>query len=155
MPETSSAGPRQLLDGFHLAMLHKSADELADLFAVDAVYEFPLLNPFRPERYQGREELRAGFHAAWDAAPVRVDEIREVVVHETTDPELIVSEQEGSFTVLTTGRSFTQRFVLVLHARDGVIVHLRDYSDTLRVARAMGRLPTLFDALGGGQADAS
>jgi ketosteroid isomerase-like protein len=149
------AAPRQVLEGFHRAMLHKSADELAGLFAVDAVYEFPLLNPSRPERYRSREDLHAGFRAAWERVPVRIDEFRNVVVHETTDPEVIVSEQEAVATVLTNGRTFALPFLLVIRVRDGRIVHLRDYSDTLRAAQALGRLPALLEALGGTLADSS
>jgi hypothetical protein len=33
-------------------MLHLSADDLADLYAVHAVHEFPFLVPGRPERYE-------------------------------------------------------------------------------------------------------
>ncbi|MFI0715123.1 YybH family protein [Streptomyces inhibens] len=59
---------REILDRFHRAMLDKSADDLADLYAPDAVHEFPFLFPSVPERYEGREEVRAGYRAAWGAA---------------------------------------------------------------------------------------
>jgi ketosteroid isomerase-like protein len=139
--------PRELLARFHRAMLALSADALADLHAPDATYEFPLLTPGRPERYHGREEIRAGFGAAWEGARVRVDEIRNVVVHETTDPEVIVAEQEAAATAIETGRAFTLPFLLVLRARDGEIVHVRDYADALRGAQALDRLPALIDSL--------
>ncbi len=44
----TTVGPRDALARFHRAMLDLSADDLADLFAVDAVYEFPFLTPGRP-----------------------------------------------------------------------------------------------------------
>jgi ketosteroid isomerase-like protein len=141
------APPRELLVRFHRAMLAMSADALADLHASDATYEFVLLTPGRPERYHGREEIRAGFGAAWAGAGVRVDEIRNVVVHETTDPEVIVAEQEAAATVIATGRAFTLPFLLVLRARDGELVHVRDYADALRGALALDRLPALVERL--------
>ncbi|MEU2780190.1 hypothetical protein ABZ646_47280, partial [Streptomyces sp. NPDC007162] len=69
MPDPTSAnlGPREVLARYQRAMLDKSADDLADLYAVDAMHEFPFLFPGMPERYQGREEVRAGYRAAWDA----------------------------------------------------------------------------------------
>jgi uncharacterized protein len=143
------ATPRELLARFHRAMLALSADALANLHASDATYEFALLTPGRPERYHGREEIRAGFGAAWAGAGVRMDEIRDVVVHETTDPEVIVAEQEAVATVLATGRAFTLPFLLVLRARDGEIVHLREYADALRRAVALDRLPALVELLAG------
>ena len=63
MSESFSAtlSPREVLARYHHAMLHLSADELADLYAVDAVHEFPFLAPGRPTHYRGREEVRAGY----------------------------------------------------------------------------------------------
>jgi ketosteroid isomerase-like protein len=141
-----SMTPRDLLAGFHRAMVVMSADDLAALHASDAVYEFPLLTPGRPERYHGRDEIRAGFAAAWSSAPVRVDEIRDIVVHQSTDPEVIIAEQRAAATILSTGRQFTLPFLLVLTARNGRIVRTRDYADALGGAKAMDRLPALVAA---------
>jgi ketosteroid isomerase-like protein len=129
-------------------MLDLSADALADLYTVDAIHEFPLTAPRRPRRYLGREEIRAGYAAAWGASGARVNEIRNVVVHETADPEVIVSEQEVVATVTADGRPFVLSFLLVMQVRDGLIVHLRDYMDELGAAHALGRLPVIMAALG-------
>ncbi|MEU3518297.1 nuclear transport factor 2 family protein [Streptomyces sp. NPDC006654] len=149
MPDTTSAdlGPREVLARYQQAMLDKSADDLADLYAVDAVHEFPFLFPGMPERYQGREEVRAGYRAAWGASPAQPQEIREVVVHENTDPEVIVVEQIVSGTVTTTGQSFDFPGLLVIRVRNSQIVHVRDYMDGLGVAHAMGRLTAVSASL--------
>ncbi|MET8799543.1 nuclear transport factor 2 family protein [Nocardia sp. NPDC004568] len=141
MPDTTSAdlGPREILARYQRAMLDKSADDLADLYAVDAVHEFPFSFPGMPERYQGREEVRAGYRAAWDASPAQPREIREAVIHESTDREVIVVEQVVSGTVTTTGGSFAIPGLLVIRVRNGRIVHVRDYMDGLGAARAMER----------------
>jgi uncharacterized protein len=96
-------GPRGLLAAFHQAMVSKSAGELADLHAEDAVYELPLPVPGRPERYTNREQIRRGFGAA-RAAPVDVERITDVVVHETADPGVIIAEQRAAARVIKTGR---------------------------------------------------
>ncbi|MEU9111376.1 nuclear transport factor 2 family protein [Streptomyces sp. NPDC048483] len=149
MPDTISAnlGPREVLARYQRAMLDKSADDLADLYAVDAVHEFPFLFPGMPECYQGREEVRAGYRAAWDASPAQPQEIREVVVHENTDPEVIVVEQVVSGTMTTTGRPFSFPGLLVIRVRNSQIVHVRDYMDGLGVAHAMGRLTAVAASL--------
>ncbi|WP_369200831.1 nuclear transport factor 2 family protein [Streptomyces sp. PU-14G] len=141
--------PRALLADFHTAMLHMSADELADLHAPDAVYEFPLLAPGRPERYEGREEIREGFGAAWGAALVRVEDIEDIVVHETADPEVIVAEQRARARITATGKQFALPFLLVLRAGGGQIVHVRDYADALRGAYETGRLEAVVAGLAG------
>jgi hypothetical protein len=56
-PSTSTPCPREVLERYPRAMLHLSADELADLYAIDAVHEFTFLAPGRPERYEGCEEV--------------------------------------------------------------------------------------------------
>ncbi|MFJ2721633.1 nuclear transport factor 2 family protein [Streptomyces sp. NPDC087437] len=96
MPNTTSANlsPRDVLARYHRAMLDKSADDLADLYAADAVHEFPFLGfPGMPERYQGREEVRAGYRAARGASPAQPQKIHDVLVHESIDPEVITVEQ--------------------------------------------------------------
>lgn len=92
------------------------------------MYEFPLRTSGRPQRYQGREEIRAGFGTAWSSAPVRVTEICNILVHESTDSEVIIAEQEAAAPIISTGRRFAVPFLLVLRARHGLIVHIRDYS---------------------------
>jgi uncharacterized protein len=116
MPES----PRDLLGRFQQATLDFSADSLADLFADEAVYEFVFWTPHRgpSQRYQGREEIRAGFAAAWGSvSKPPLTGLREVRVHETADAEVVICEG----------------------------VHLRDYSDVLRTAAGLGRLPQLFE----------
>lgn len=139
--------PRQLLAAFHQAMLAKSADDLADLHAEDAVYEFPLLTPGRPERYVGREEIRQGFGAAWAAAPVRVTDIIDVVVHETSDPQVLIAEQKVVAVITDNGHRFQLPFLLILWVEESKIVRTRDYADALRGALELGRLPALVDRL--------
>ncbi|MGW0683871.1 nuclear transport factor 2 family protein [Streptomyces sp. NPDC002754] len=158
MSDTASAdpGPRDVLARFHRAMLDKSADDLADLYAADAVHEFPFLGfPGMPERYQGREEVRAGYRAAWGASPAQPQRIDDVRVHESADPELITVEHVVVGTASTTGRTFSFPGLLVLRVRSGLIVHVRDYMDGLRIAHTLGRLPALVAGLEAGRTETS
>ncbi|MGW5262245.1 nuclear transport factor 2 family protein [Microbispora sp. NPDC004025] len=142
------ATPRQLLDRFHQAMLDFSPDSLADLFADEATYEFVFWAPHRGEsqRYDGRAEIRAGFRAAWaSVSEPPLTGFGAMCVHETADAEVVISEGEMDGVNPATGQPFSSRFVLVLRARDGRIVHLRDYSDVLRTAAGLGRLTQLFE----------
>jgi ketosteroid isomerase-like protein/predicted enzyme related to lactoylglutathione lyase len=120
--------PPELLAAFQRALVAESADDLADLHAPDALYEFPLLDRHRRPPYAGRAAIRAGFAAEWSAAPVRVTGVRNVVVHETADPEVVVAEQEAQVISTATGEQLVVPFLLVLRTRDGRIVHTRDYS---------------------------
>ncbi|MFG2844726.1 nuclear transport factor 2 family protein [Kitasatospora sp. NPDC048296] len=141
------AGPLEVLARYRRAMLDLDADALAELYAEDGVHEFPFLFPGMPERYRGREEVRAGYRAAWGASTARPQEIREVAVHPSADPEVLTVEQCVIGTDAATGRPFSLPGLLVLRVRDGRLVHVRDYMDGLGVARAMGRLAAVVARL--------
>ena len=134
-----------LLARYHRAMHEARADDLADLYAVDGVHEFPLLFPGMPARLVGREQIRETYRAAWSAASqvVALEAIRNVVVHQTTDAEVIIVEQEVTGTVSTTGRRIDAFNVLVMRVRDGLLIHVRDYLDALTINHALGRLPAV------------
>ncbi|MEL5957879.1 nuclear transport factor 2 family protein [Streptomyces sp. CLV115] len=130
-----------MLNRYYQAMLDKSADDLADLYAVDAVHEFPFTSTGFPPRYEGREAVRAGYGAAWGASPVRVQEVRKIAVYETTDPEVIIAEHVVLGTLPTGHTDFTVPGLLILHVRSGLITRARDYMDSLGVPSAGGGEP--------------
>ncbi|MEV7801331.1 nuclear transport factor 2 family protein [Microbispora sp. NPDC088329] len=132
--------PREVLARFHRAMVDRSADDLAGLYAADAVHTFPFRAPLFPARLQGREEIRALYRASWGASPVRLAEIHDVVVHEAADPEVVTGEWEGTGSVGPDGRPFRATGLLTLRVRNGEIVETRDYMDVFGTYHAMGRL---------------
>ncbi|MFC4013302.1 nuclear transport factor 2 family protein [Nonomuraea purpurea] len=119
-----------VVTGYHAAMLHKSADELADLYAKDGLHEFPFggLPPFK-----GREEVRAGCQAMWGGTAFDAREVRRVALHRTEDPEVVVVEQ--TTVVAAAGQSVDVPGLLILRVRNGEIIHTRDYMDTSAIAR--------------------
>jgi ketosteroid isomerase-like protein len=138
VPDPHPPTPREALARYHRAMLDKSADDLADLYAVDAVHEFPFASPGFPPCFEGREAVRAGYRAAWGASPVQVKEVRTVATYETADPEVIVAEHVVVGTLPSTGATFTVPGLLILHVHDGLITRVRDYMDGVGVRSARG-----------------
>uniref|UniRef100_A0AAU2W0M4 Nuclear transport factor 2 family protein n=1 Tax=Streptomyces sp. NBC_00008 TaxID=2903610 RepID=A0AAU2W0M4_9ACTN len=126
---------RTVLNRYHQAMRDKSADDLADLYAPDAVHEFPFSAPGFPERFEGREEVRAGYRAAWGASPLRVVDITDVVVHGAIDPGTVIA---GHVVVVESAGGERARVpgLLIIEVRDGLIIRVRDYMDAPAVARA-------------------
>ncbi|WNI33190.1 nuclear transport factor 2 family protein [Streptomyces sp. ITFR-6] len=138
MVTSQPAGPpdaRTVLNRYHQAMRDKSADGPADLYAVDAVHELPFSAPGFPERFEGREEVRAGYRAAWGAGPFRVVEITDVVVHGTTGPGTVIA---GHVAVVESARGERARVpgLLIIEVDEGLITRVRDYMDAPAVARA-------------------
>nr|WP_202524357.1 nuclear transport factor 2 family protein [Kitasatospora sp. SID7827] len=114
---------------YRRAMLDLDADALADLYAPDAVHEFPFRFPGFPPRYEGREAVRAGYRAAWRASPARPTEVEERALHVSTDPEVLVAEQVVRGELADGRGTFEVPGLLVLRVRHGLIVHVRDYLD--------------------------
>jgi ketosteroid isomerase-like protein len=112
---------------------------MVDLYAEDAIHEFPFTRPGVPSRLQGREQIRTFMQANWETNPLHYKAYRNVVIHETADPEVIVVEQDITGTAATTGRDFTLPNIVVLRVRDRQIVHFRDYVNVVAVAEAAGR----------------
>jgi ketosteroid isomerase-like protein len=52
-----------------------------------------------------------------------------LVVHETEDPELVVSEWDYEVSATTSGRTGRVANVQFVRVRDGLIVHSRDFHD--------------------------
>ncbi|GAA4225617.1 ketosteroid isomerase-like protein [Streptosporangium album] len=119
-------------------------EELSDLYAEQTCVEHPFA-PLGAAPLRTRDELREHFSAGARMKPVR-QRPAGIVVHETTDPEVIVAEFEYRGTA-DDGEPFTVPCVFVLRVRDGKIVASRDYIDHIASARRRGRLGELADAL--------
>lgn len=139
--------PHQTVDRFLRAAASGHPEDMADCYGSDVVIEMPFsaaaLYPARIETT--REELRARFKAG---AGVRTYErLANVVIHETADPEVIITEYDLHGRLVETGEPFVLSFLMVITVRDGQIVHSRDYTDPVQGAKALGRLPELLAAL--------
>lgn len=145
--EAPGTAPQAVLRRYQQAMIDLSADDLADLYAVDAIHELPFLFPGLPRQLAGREKIRAAYRAAWAAFDGQPEAVRDVAVHATADDEVIIVEQVLTGILRSTGRPFEFPSAVVMRVRDGKIIHARDYMDGLGVARALGRLPAVVRAL--------
>src|SRR6185437_1838784 len=87
-------------------------ETFVELMAPDGYLEWPYRPPGVPARLQGRQEIRA-FLTAAATEFIRFDEYRDVVVHETVDPEVIIVEYEAHGTVVPTGAPFRQTVIAV------------------------------------------
>lgn len=147
-PAGGPSGPREVFARMCERWLDNTHDGLGgDLLAEDAVIETPFAAPGRNQRIEGRAAI-LGFTSGERAAfPARFEECRNVVIHETVDPEVIVVEYELAGTVTTTGQPASAAFIGVLRVRDGKLVHWREYQNTLAIVHAIGQLPALAASL--------
>ncbi|HEU5030681.1 MAG TPA: nuclear transport factor 2 family protein [Spirillospora sp.] len=120
---------QRLIDG----VTARRPDGLPQLYAEDAVVVHPFAHP--ASRLEGREALRAHF-AQLETLPVEM-KARNVVVHQTADPEVIVAEFEYAGRNTETGRDFVVPNVFVMRVRAGRIVESRDYAHHQAFEEAM------------------
>jgi ketosteroid isomerase-like protein len=153
-PPAPVRSARATVEGLLAATVGEDPGAIADFYAPHVVIEMPFapaaLHPARIETT--REELRTRFRAG--TAVRRYDRLREVRVHETADPEVVVAEYVLDGHLVVTDAALTLSFAMVLTVRDGCVVHSRDYADPLEGARALGRLPALLASLAGDAAPA-
>jgi ketosteroid isomerase-like protein len=136
-------GPREVFARMQQQWFGNAVKVMDGLLADDAVIETPFAPPGRPRRF-AREEFLAFAKAGRASLPVQFEECRELAVHQTTDPEVIVVEYELAGTVTTTGRHAAAPFIGVLRVRNGQIVGWREYQDAVAIAHALGQLPALL-----------
>ena len=107
--------PREVFERLVAGVSAGRWDELPGLYAEDTVVVHPLARPTEP--LVGREALRRHFAAG--AAMGLELAVRDAVVHETADPEVVIGEFAYEGRVLATGRTFRIPNVFVLRVRDG------------------------------------
>ncbi|MFY1668424.1 nuclear transport factor 2 family protein [Plantactinospora sp. WMMB334] len=124
--------PAEVFDRAVRQLLAKDMNAFTDLYAEDAVMEFPFAPPGRPGRLDGREAVRA--YLADYPDHLDVHRVHDVELHETTDPAVLVAEFVASGTVVATGADYSARYIAVLTIADGLIRHYRDYWNPLALA---------------------
>jgi uncharacterized protein len=110
-------------------------DEWVQLFAPDAVLEFPYAPAGVPTRVTGHEAL----HAHMSNFPETFDvEFVDLVFHDTVDPSLVIAEFRSKGTALPTGKPYEQTCISVVRTDDdGRITHYLDYWNPLVAIEAL------------------
>ncbi|HEX3595774.1 MAG TPA: nuclear transport factor 2 family protein [Polyangiaceae bacterium] len=123
--------PRSVVAATHRAILAGDVAAFARCFAEDAVLEFPLsIEPTVPTRVEGRaaiEKVATAIGERFRRTGTRLGRFENLVVHETTDPEVLVVE----FEALGESRGGTPGYRLpdiqVWRVRGGQVRSMRDY----------------------------
>jgi uncharacterized protein len=135
-----TATSREVVEQILRAGREQDTDTFVGLFAPDGYVEWPYRPAGVPGRVAGREQIRE-FLTTRANGLVRFDEYRDVVIHETADPEVVIVEYEAYGTVLPTGAPLHQTIIAVLRVRAGLVVSYRDYLNPLVLAEALAGTP--------------
>ena len=117
------------------AVAERRQSQIVDeCYTEDVVVEHPFMVP-EPTTIRGREQLRKRM-TTLEKLPITM-EIVDIVVHETSDAEVIVGEFESRMTSKRSGQCVTTGNIMVLRVRDGLIVSSRDYHNHALLAEFM------------------
>lgn len=138
-----------LLERLRLASIARDAGQLADLYAPDAIHEFPFVTPGAPARIEGRAAIAEFNDTVFRNLPFAYSEYRTVAVHQAGEMVLVV-EQEAIGVNTITGAPFALPNVWVIEVdAQGLVVRLRDYVNPAAVSEALGDVSqTLSDPAG-------
>jgi len=137
MGQAALAGPREAFERFRDRLLAGGSLGLdTSLLADDCVVEAPFAPPGAPRRIEGRDAFAAWAAPRWAALAgrIRFTAVRDVVVHDTTDPEVAVVEYEVEGVREADGLRAAAPFAVVVRVRDGRIVLWREYQDPAAMA---------------------
>ncbi|MEU7871971.1 nuclear transport factor 2 family protein [Dactylosporangium sp. NPDC049140] len=126
---------RQVVDRVLEVGVRQDVEGFIGLLAADATLEWPFRPEGAPPRLHGRAEIRA-FMTRAARPPITFEQYRNVVVHETTNPEVTIVEYEVLGRVTTTGAPFHQTIIAVIRVHNGEIASYRDYLNPLALAAA-------------------
>jgi ketosteroid isomerase-like protein len=110
------------------------ATNFIEMMSDDFVMEFPYARPGMPTRVEGRAAVLA--HLIKVGGDVSVDSASNLVVHETKDPEVVILEFDGHGKSVRTGEPYEQRYISVIRARGGKIIHFKDYWNPIQGLKA-------------------
>ncbi|MEW9528914.1 nuclear transport factor 2 family protein [Microbispora sp. NPDC049125] len=126
---------REVVERMLQAGREMDVETFVGLMAPDGYLEWPYRPPGVPARLQGRAVIHRHLTEAAKAF-IAFDEFRDLVMHETTDPEVIIVEYDAYGTVVATGAPFHQTVIAVFRVRDGQVLSYRDYINPLPLMEA-------------------
>jgi ketosteroid isomerase-like protein len=127
----------QILGQMRAAAIAQSPSDMADLYAIDAVHEFPFTRPGVPSRLMGRDAITEFIVASWQG-PLKYERYETLSAYTTNDPGTVVVQQDVYGTSSTTG-PFVLPNLVVLTVASGKIQHLLDFVNILAAFEAIGQ----------------
>lgn len=105
-------------------------DGYLELMHDEIVFEFPFAPPNRPQRVEGKANLRE--YLIQYTGRIEFVKLLEFIIHETTNPEVIVLEMSAEGRIKATGEPYAMGYIAVVTVRDERILHYRDYWNPLK-----------------------
>lgn len=129
---TATRTPRATVEEFLRITLEGPREALADCYAPDAVVHIPFAPDGVPQGTTGRETMRERMKVT--AGLWTFHAVDGVSIHETVDPEVVITEFRVHGRITATQEEFSLGYICVMRIVDGLIVSSRDYGNPLESA---------------------
>jgi uncharacterized protein len=106
-----------------------------DTLADNALFEFRYHFPGWPKTIRGRGKLMALYAGYGNSIKLRSAD--GLVVHPVQGGQVVILEYDVHGDILSTGKSYKNRFISVITIKNKKITHWRDYMDSLAAWQAL------------------
>ena len=117
----------EVFEQFRQAGEHNDVEAFLGMLADDVLMEWMYPIPGFPSQMKGRSQLQEVYGRQSSRVGSHRSTYRDVVLHQSTDPEVVIAEYVRDMTAVATGETTTKPCVAVLRVRDGKILNFRDY----------------------------
>lgn len=124
----------------HLASVGREVQAWVDLFAENAVIEFPYAST-TPGRLEGKETI----YNYMKDVPAQMQNLvfTNLRIYPTSNPNVLFAEVHGEADIVCTGRHYHQDYVMWLETKEGKIIHYREYWNPMPALEAWGSTENL------------
>ncbi|BAZ08291.1 hypothetical protein NIES4071_00960 [Calothrix sp. NIES-4071] len=126
----------------HLKLITKDILAWLELFAEDAIIEFPYASTIG---LTNRLEGKLAIYDHMKDVPANMQNLifTNIRSHQTLNPNVLFAEVHGEATITATGRRYQQDYVMQLETKDGKIIHYREYWNPIPALEAWGSIENL------------
>ncbi|SEU22227.1 nuclear transport factor 2 family protein [Stigmatella erecta] len=147
--QTPHPGKAAELFATHLALVTKDMPAWLELFAENAVIEFPYAPSVgTPARLEGKAAITA--YALGVPSAMRDFVFSNLRLFPTHEPHVLFAEVHGEATISHTGLRYVQDYVMRLETDGERIIHYREYWNPVPVIQAFGGLQGVAEAFQAG-----
>ena len=115
------------------ALKSGNVDGWMNIYAPNAVHEFPFAAEGGIGRLEGRDEIRAYMSGVVSAGRLRFGPFSDVRVRDAGDETIV--EANGHHQRISDDAPLVLSYVWFITRRDGLVTHFRDYMNPLQLAK--------------------
>lgn len=140
--------PTEVVEQIRVSLETRNNNAFINLFADDGIFELPFALDSSQAKYEGIDKIRERYGSPSPMGKLLELDKVSVVIHETTDREVVIAEFTSRGKSLATGVMFSfPSSIGVIRVRNGKIIHYRDYPNILHGAKITGMMQQFADSL--------